>query len=248
LKPIIAFCLVGDDNIDRESFVLLSELAGIEIPQQTPAATAEEPTAAAPESSEPTPSEQEAAKKAGKKTSAQKRAHRKALVSTKSRPVSESVREEAKQTLHHIELLMKSRREQAQNNQKRAIEMIKSLPAKAIKEYDRSNLTLSEISANVEIFMNCLYFLVDNETAKDVIFEPQKKQKRIPYAAKRKRYSPEDLKRLAKTDNPKNLFRHRVPIGSGYVFSSVVDASGGHHLTRFYSQSFWRSIYCRKGR
>eukprot|EP01122_Echinamoeba_exundans_P007998 TRINITY_DN2572_c0_g1_i1.p1 TRINITY_DN2572_c0_g1~~TRINITY_DN2572_c0_g1_i1.p1 ORF type:complete len:846 (+),score=115.32 TRINITY_DN2572_c0_g1_i1:74-2539(+) len=217
LKPIIAFCLVGDDNIDKEAFVLLSELAGIETPP-TEAPKPEEPVADAPpssESSEPAPSDQVPAKKTGKKSAAQKRAHRKALVSTKSRPVSESVREEAKQTLHHIELLIKSRREQAQNNQKRAIETIRSLPPKAIKEYDRSNLTLSEISSNVEIFMNCLYFLVDNETAKDPIFDPQKKQKRIPYAAKRKRYSPEDLKRLAKTDNPKPLFKHRVPIGSG---------------------------------
>lgn len=228
LKPIIAFCLVGDDNVDREAFGLLCELAGLDSPRNSPrpavTSSSSQPTDPPPQdpspangnsprsgSSTPTPSPR------AKRTAAQKKQSRRALVSTKSRPISESVREEAKQTLQHIEQLIKSRREQAQHNMKRAVDTIKALPLKAAKEYDRCNLTLAEISPNVDIFMNCLYFLVDGETAKAAIFVPQKKNKRVAYAAKRKRYGPEDLKRLAKAENPKSLFRHRVPIGSGFV-------------------------------
>lgn len=209
LKPIVAFCLVGDDHVDRESFVLLSELAGVPEPDFI---KTDSPDASVASTASTTKNQVSQDKKP---SSTSKKHHRRAMVSTKSRPVSDTVREEAKQTLHHIELLIKSRKEQAQNNAKRAVEVIKALPLKATKEFDRSQLTLSEVAADIDIFLNCLYFLVDAETAKDSVFELQKKNKRVPYAAKRKRYTPEDMKRLAKVENPKSIFRHRVPIGSG---------------------------------
>ena len=92
-------------------------------------------------------------------------------------------REEAAKHVEVLKVLYANRKEIAASNVKRADETIQILPIKAYREWERSGLSVEMIAQKFDIFMNCLYFIVDKETARDPIFAQQKKKRTLQLAA-----------------------------------------------------------------
>lgn len=92
---------------------------------------------------------------------------------------SAETREEAMKHVEVLKVLYANRKEIAASNVKRAEETINILPQKAFREWERSGLNIEMVAQKFDIFMNCLYFIVDKDTARDAVFAQQKKKRPI---------------------------------------------------------------------
>lgn len=92
---------------------------------------------------------------------------------------SAETREEAMKHVEVLKVLYANRKEIAASNVKRAEETINILPPKAFREWERSGLNIEMVAQKFDIFMNCLYFIVDKDTARDAVFTQQKKKRPI---------------------------------------------------------------------
>jgi p21-activated kinase 1 len=96
---------------------------------------------------------------------------------------SQDTREEALRHVECLKILFSNRKEIWASNVKRAEETIGMLPVKALREWERSGLEIEQVAQKFDIFMNCLYFVVDKDTAKDAIFHQQKKKRTLQLPA-----------------------------------------------------------------
>jgi hypothetical protein len=126
-------------------------------------------------------------------------------------------REEASRHVECLKVLYANKKEIQASNLKRAEETIGMLPVKALREWERSGLNIEQVAQKFDIFMNCLYFIVDKETARDSVFNQQKRKRPTTAAnqATLKTLSGEEFEKIVRHENPKNLFSHLLSIGSG---------------------------------
>lgn len=92
-------------------------------------------------------------------------------------------RDEASKHVEVLKILYANRKEIAASNVKRAEETIQILPVKALREWERSGLNIEMVAQKFDIFMNCLYFIVDKDTARDPVFNQQKKKRTLQMAS-----------------------------------------------------------------
>lgn len=91
-------------------------------------------------------------------------------------------REEAQRHVECLKVLFANKKEIQASNLKRAEETIGLLPVKALRDWERSGLTIEQVAQKFDIFMNCLYFIVDKDTARDPVFNQQKKKRTLQMA------------------------------------------------------------------
>lgn len=130
---------------------------------------------------------------------------------------SAETREEATRHVDCLKVLFSNKKEIQASNLKRAEETIGMLPVKALREWERSGLNIEQVAQKFDIFMNCLYFIVDKETARDAVFTQQKRKRPTVTAniATLKTLSSEEFEKIVRHENPKNLYSHLASIGSG---------------------------------
>jgi hypothetical protein len=92
---------------------------------------------------------------------------------------SQETRDEANRHVECLKVLFSNKKEIQASNVKRAEETIGMLPVKALREWERTGLEIEQVAQKFDIFMNCLYFIVDKETARDPVFNQQKKKRTL---------------------------------------------------------------------
>lgn len=135
------------------------------------------------------------------------------LESLKSHAKSPEIREEASKHIENLLILYQNKNEIHESNIKRVEEMINMMPIKALHEWEQSQLKVDEVAQKFDIFMNCLYFIVDKETAKHSIFRNQRRKRKG--VKQLKTFSLQEFENFLKHEDPEEKFININEIAKG---------------------------------